>query len=298
MHTTPYRPGIDGLRLAEEGFRDWLRLLNYSRGTREVLPGHIREFFRFLEKQGKSSLTQLRATDGTAFIRELMGRTGPRTEKPYSPAHINKYIQALRLLDRYLGLSTRAAPGFTLQRLKGQGRLPLWLTREQVARMYEATTDDVLGIRDRAMLAVYYGCGLRLGEGAALRLPDIIAGRRLLYVRKAKGYKQRYVPLADGSYRHLLDYIDTGRPDLLQAPTEWLFIGGGSGKPLCTQSLYLRVKRLATAAGLKIPIGVHTLRHSIATHLLQSGMELGRISEFLGHSSLDSTQIYTHLVNQ
>jgi site-specific recombinase XerD len=104
--------------------------------------------------------------------------------------------------------------------------------------------------------------------------------------------------VAGRSYKAIQLYIEEGRPQLLQAPTERLFIGAGSGKPLTTQSLYVRIKRLVSVAGLTKRIGTHTLRHSIATHLLQSGMRLERIAEFLGHSSLDSTQLYTHLVNQ
>jgi site-specific recombinase XerD len=148
------------------------------------------------------------------------------------------------------------------------------------------------------MLAVYYGCGLRLSEGAALTLSDVITDRKLLHVRKGKGYKERYVPIANRSYKAIQLYIEEGRPQLVQGPGDRLFIGGGTGKPLHTQSLYIRIKRLVNVAGLTKRIGTHTLRHSIATHLLQSGMTLERISEFLGHSCVDSTQIYTHLVNQ
>jgi site-specific recombinase XerD len=172
------------------------------------------------------------------------------------------------------------------------------LTRAEIRRLYEAINDDVLGIRDRAMLAVYYGCGLRLSEGAALTLSDVIADRKLLHVRKGKGYKERYVPVAGRSYKAIQLYIEEGRPQLLQGPGDRLFIGAGSGRPLTTQSLYIRIKRLVSVAGLTKRVGTHTLRHSIATHLLQSGMTLERISEFLGHSCVDSTQLYTHLVNQ
>ena len=164
--------------------------------------------------------------------------------------------------------------------------------------MYEATQDDVLGTRDRAMLAVYYGCGLRLSEGAALTLRDIIEDRRLVYVRQGKGYKERYVPMAGRNYQEIQLYIAEGRPQLVQGPTDRLFIGAGTGKPLDRQSLYIRVKRLVSVAGLTKRISTHTLRHSIATHLLQNGMKLERIAEFLGHSCVDSTQLYTHLVNE
>jgi site-specific recombinase XerD len=96
-----------------------------------------------------------------------------------------------------------------------------------------------------------------------------------------------------------MDYIDLARPELLNGyKSEALFIGAGKGCAMHKQSLYVRVKLLAKRSGIKKKMGTHTLRHSIATHLLQSGMKLEQIKDFLGHSSLDSTQIYTHLVNQ
>jgi site-specific recombinase XerD len=91
-------------------------------------------------------------------------------------------------------------------------------------------------------------------------------------------------------------YIDIGRPQLLQQRvTERLFLDANKGRPMQRQSLYIRIKALAKKAGIKKKVGTHTLRHSIATHLLQSGMRLEQIQQFLGHSTMDSTQIYTHL---
>jgi site-specific recombinase XerD len=166
-------------------------------------------------------------------------------------------------------------------------------------RLYEATADNLLGIRDRAMLAVYYGCGLRLNEGIHLHTGDIIHDKKLLHVRKGKHYKERYVPIAEKNYEELKLYIDYARLQLLQQiKTEALFIDVNKGRAMHKQSLYLRIKRLVKIAKIKKKVGAHTLRHSIATHLLQSGMKLERIKDFLGHDHLDSTQIYTHLANE
>jgi site-specific recombinase XerD len=149
------------------------------------------------------------------------------------------------------------------------------------------------------MLSVYYGCGLRLNEGASLELKDIISDKKLLLVRKGKHYKERYVPIAARNYEAIRLYVDYGRPQLLQEyKTAAVFIDANKGRPMQKQSLYVRIKQLVKRAGIKKKVGTHTLRHSIATHLLQSGMKLEKIQEFLGHSSLDSTQIYTHLANE
>jgi site-specific recombinase XerD len=285
-------------KLLQQGFATWLQTLGYAGSTVMTLPRHVQEFLHYQEQGGRTSLVQLQAPDASAFARQLQTRIGIRTRKGFSPGHINKYIQALKLFNQYIRQTGRTGIGFTLAFLEDSPDKPDWLTHPEIRRLYEAISDDVLGIRDRAMLAVYYGCGLRLSEGAALRLSDVIADRKLLYVRKGKGYKERYVPMAGRSYKAIQFYIEEGRPQLVQGATDRLFIGAGSGKPLDKQSLYIRIKRLVDIAGLTKRVGTHTLRHSIATHLLQSGMKLERIAEFLGHSSLDSTQLYTHLVNQ
>ena len=188
--------------------------------------------------------------------------------------------------------------GLSLRWMPPEPRKAAWLTLAEITRLYESTADDVLGVRDRAMLAVYYGCGLRLSEGASLEIKDILLDRGVVHVRKGKGYKERFVPLAAANKKALEYYIQYGRPELLQQhATNVLFIGANRGLPMHTQSIYVRIKQLVKKARIKKKVGTHTLRHSIATHLLQSGMKLERIKDFLGHSSLDSTQIYTHLLN-
>ena len=285
-------------QLLQQSFAAWLLALGYAGSTVTSLPRLVLEFLYYQEQRDKTSLVQLQAPDASLFIEQIKVKIGPRSGRGYSNSYINHYIRVLKLFSTYIRQTGRTGIGFTLALLEDYRSKPDWLTRPEIRQLYEAIGDDVLGIRDRAMLAVYYGCGLRLSEGAALTLPDIITDRRLLYVRKGKGYKQRYVPVAGRNYREIQLYIEEGRPQLMQGPTDRLFIGAGSGKPLHTQSLYIRIKRLVSVAGLTKRIGTHTLRHSIATHLLQSGMKLERISEFLGHSCLDSTQVYTHLVNQ
>jgi len=285
--------------LLPQAFHEWLELLNYSAFSIPGLAGSIRDFLYYQEQQGKLSLRQLEATDASEFIKHLQEKTGERTGRPLSAGHINKQIQALNLFSQYIRQTGKSHMGFVLARLEQARSKPAWLTKAEIEALYEATGDSVLGIRDRAMLSVYYGCGLRLNEGACLELKDIIADRKLLHVRKGKHYKERYVPIAAKNYEALRLYMDYGRPQLLQEhKTEALFIEANKGHPITKQSLYLRIKQLVKKARIKKKVGTHTLRHSIATHLLQSGMKLEKIQEFLGHSELDSTQIYTHLVNE
>lgn len=274
-------------------FTEWLALLNYSALSIPNLSRTIKDFFKYLEAIGKLSLEQLVATDANGFI-ELLQAKGI-----YGSGHINKQIQALKLFSKYIRETNRSVIGFNLQRLVELRDKPTWLTREEMQQLYEVIPENILGIRDRAMLAVYYGCGLRLNEGISLELNDINQTSKVLHVRKGKHYKERLVPIAEKSFEEIKLYLDYARPQMLQEKrTEAFFIRAQNGYPLDRQGMYVRIKQLAIKAGIKKRVGTHTLRHSIATHLLQSGMKLERIQQFLGHADLDSTQIYTHLVNE
>ena len=285
--------------LLYQSFREWLQLLGYSGFSVPGLTKSVKDFLIYQEQNNKSSIRQLEARDATDFINHLQNLTGIRTGKLFSSGHINKQIQALLLFSRYTRETGRSDIGFILERMEQRRAKPGWLTKPEIQALYEATTDSVLGIRDRAMLAVYYGCGLRLNEGANLELKDFLTDRKILHVRKGKHYKERLVPVAQKNFEELRLYIDYARPQLLQEiKTDFLFIGANKGLPMNKQSLYVRIKLLTKKARIKKKVGTHTLRHSIATHLLQSGMKLERIKEFLGHGNLDSTQIYTHLVNE
>ena len=278
--------------LLHTGFREWLQLLGYSPLSIPALTLTIDHFLSYQEQNGKRSLEQMEATDANHFIAWV------QQTKRCSNGYINKQIQALKLFSKYIRETGRSTAGFNLERLEESKIKPTWLTKQEIQFLYDQIKDDVLGIRDKAMLAVYYGCGLRLNEGAGLEIRDIIANSKLLHVRKGKHYKERLVPIAQKNYEVLRLYIDYGRPQLLQEiKTDALFIDANKGRPMQKQSLYVRIKRLVKKAKIKKKVGTHTLRHSIATHLLQSGMKLERIQQFLGHANLDSTQIYTHLKN-
>jgi integrase/recombinase XerD len=288
----------DEHKMLQQGFAEWLEVLGYAPSSVVSLPRHLVEFLQAQEASGKYSLQQLAAADATAFIGQQQLRTGIRTGRGFSASHINKYIQALQLFSRYIRQTGKSGVGFTLELLEADSPTPTWLTRAEIRRLYGVTGEEVLGIRDRAMLSVFYGCGLRLQEGACLECSDILHDRRLLYVRRGKGYKERYVPIAEKPYQDIQLYIEQARPELLQRPCAALFLDANKGRPIHKQSLYLRIKALVRKAGITRDVGTHSLRHSIATHLLQSGMTLERIRDFLGHAALDSTQIYTHLINE
>jgi integrase/recombinase XerD len=293
-----YHLHSDEHKLLRQGFAEWLQVLGYVPSSIQNLPRHVAEFLEYQEAHGKYSLAELTATDAVTFTHHQQTCIGIRTGRAFSAGHLNKYIQALQLFSRYIRQTGKSSVGFTVDLLEATAVLPVWLTRAEIRRLYSVTGENILGLRDRAMLSVFYGCGLRLQEGACLDISDVLHDKRLLYVRRGKGHRERYVPVAERSYRDIRDYIEQGRPELLQRPCAALFLDANKGRPIHKQSLYLRIKALVRKAGITKEVGTHTLRHSIATHLLQSGMALERIQAFLGHAALDSTQLYTHLIHE
>ncbi|MBU0766136.1 MAG: tyrosine-type recombinase/integrase, partial [Bacteroidetes bacterium] len=180
---------------------------------------------------------------------------------------------------------------------------PVVLSQAEIGLLYKACDDTHIGIRDRAMLAVYYGCGLRKSEGLYLELPDVLFERRLLYVRKTKNNYERYVPMSRGVMTDIENYIYGSRPLLIARTNNenTLFISERGGR-MNPESMVKRLQAIREKTGCpdlqQKSFGLHALRHSIATHLLQKGMDIENIAIFLGHRTLDSTQRYTHLVNE
>lgn len=293
------RPLGDQWTLLLQGFQQWLTVLGYSVLSVPGMVQGLRQFMRWLIQQEIHSLDQLQALHASEYMEQERQRLGQRTGRPLSSGHLNKQIEALQLFSKYVRETGKYPTGFSLKRVEEQRPLPVYLTQAEIQQLYEVTADSVLGMRDRAMLAVYYGCGLRLNEGVHLELRDVIRDKQILHVRKGKRYKERLVPMNPKTMQMITLYMDVGRPQLLQQyPTDRLFIDANRGRPMQRQSLYIRVKALVKQAKIKKKVGTHTLRHSIATHLLQSGMKLEQIQQFLGHSNMDSTQIYTHLSHQ
>ena len=147
-----------------------------------------------------------------------------------------------------------------------------------------------------------YGCGLRRNEGYHLDLSDINLDRKILYVRKGKAYKERIVPFNSTNAKYIEQYIYDARPQLIKNGKQNAFFITKRGRRMQAQSMAIRLKliqqRSDNNALKQKGVRLHVLRHSIATHLLQNGMDIENISRFLGHSSLESTQVYTHLMEE
>jgi integrase/recombinase XerD len=303
-------------RYLEESFKEWLDILGYAPTTVYYAPLHVRELLHHLESENIKDIKQLDSKHIKAHYAKLKERANKKRGGGLSNSHLNKHIQAIKKFTDYLRqvgrLELAASP---LRNEAADTEKITVLSEEEIQLLFKATQKqyetginlspnriEAMQSRDRAMLAIYYGCGLRRNEGVNVNTSDIDFDKALLHVRKGKNYKQRFVPISKSSLKHLQDYVYDYRGELLQGgKSEALFISQ-RGTRMQGQSLILRLKHLQHQTEnldlMEKEVGLHTLRHSIATHLLQAGMKLESISRFLGHSSLESTQIYTHLIGQ
>jgi len=301
-------------RYLEESFKEWLDVMGYAPVSVYYMPLHVRELLHHMEGGGMKNIKELDNKHVQQYYGKLKQRSNQRRAGGLSNNHLNKHIQALRKFTDYLRQVGRLEiPALSLRNEEGDPKSVAVLSEEEIQLLFKAThkkpdrnpntMDDeqmeALQARDRAMLAVYYGCGLRRNEGVCLNVGDVNFDRAMVHVRKGKNYKERFVPVSKASLKYIQDYVYDHRPVLLQGGKSESFFASQRGGRVHGQTLILRLKYLQHQTEdedlIKKEIGLHTLRHSIATHLLQAGMKLEYIARFLGHSSLESTQIYTHL---
>ena len=172
-----------------------------------------------------------------------------------------------------------------IRRPRSKKRLPNVLSKEEVKSILQTPTN----LKHQAMLSLIYACGLRKSELLNLTLKDILSDRGLLFIQQSKGKKDRVVPISNKLIELLRDYYKAFKPKT------WLFEGQQSGVKYSERSIQLVLNQAVTKAKIKKPVSLHWLRHSYATHLLESGTDLRYIQELLGHSSSRTTEIYTHV---
>lgn len=220
-----------------------------------------------------------------------------RTEKRLAPSSMKIIVVALRHFFSHLkregiiGHDLMAA--LDLPRL--DRLLPEMLSEDEVERLLSVQLPDTpLGLRDRAILEVLYASGLRAGEIVGLRLENYLREEKLLRVI-GKGNRERIVPVGDKAIAALETWLAKGRPLLVKPKTGGEIFLGEHGRRLTTARVWQIVREMAKLASLSKKIWPHLLRHSFATHLLSHGADLRAIQEMLGHASLATTQVYTHV---
>jgi len=289
-------------------FKDWLDVLGFAPKSVYSFPIFIREFLHYHEQKGIKQLQYVTPKTVRDYYQYLQQRPNERRGGGLSKNYLNAHQQALKKFSEYLKKhNTKPLPLYIKpERIDRTDTIEV-LTQEETKQLFEATQHSTIcervRLRDKAMLVLLYSCGLRRNEAVNMNVKDINFDRELILVRKGKNYKERYVPINRYNLRLLEDYIYEARPMYPNYKQgEALLLSNQTGDRIIGNTIAKSLERIIKATGndtiMAKHITAHKLRHSIATHFLSAGMDMGDIKQFLGHSYLETTQIYTHLLEK
>lgn len=280
---------------------EYLAHLRVERGlSRNTLEAYARDLARyetFLATRGHADLATVAPEDVTACLRAV--RTGDDGGRPLAPSSAGRLVTAVRGLHRFALAEGRVAHDVAagVAPPAAPRPLPHALDHAQVAALLAAVPEDgaPVSLRDRALLELLYGTGTRISEAVGLAVDDVDLDGRSLTVL-GKGAKVRVLPLGGHASAALAAWLVRGRPALAARGrgTPRIFLNT-LGRPLSRQSAWTVLQQTAERAGIAEHVTPHTLRHTFATHLLQGGADVRVVQELLGHASVTTTQIYTHV---
>jgi integrase/recombinase XerD len=274
-----------------EGFRDFLSLeAGHSPNTVEAYLRDLRRLGEFAVSRGVRDPGRV----GRALLRDFVYLL---KDLGLSAATIRREVSAIRTYYGFLVGEGRVAedPSDRLETPRRGRTLPDTLSVPEVETLIASPgIDDTLGWRDRALLELAYGAGLRVSELCGLLLTDLLLTENLVRVL-GKGGKQRLVPIGRSTIGSVSIYLHSLRPTLDRGKSGGRVLLNARGEPLSRVGAWGVVKRATERAGIRKPVTPHTLRHSFATHLLEGGADLRAVQEMLGHADLSTTQIYTHV---
>lgn len=252
----------------------YLTSRRYSPSTVKTYVDSLSTFLRYVQP---SDLSEVNEQDIIRFNNEYI------LANNFSSSYQNQVINALKLF--YGRIYHTQLDLDIVHRPKREKLLPNVLSKEEVKQII----NNPRNIKHRAMLSMIYACGLRRSELLSLKIEDVHSRRGLVIIRQSKGKKDRVVPLSDKLLELLRTYYKLYRPKI------WLFEGRMPGERYSEKSLENVLKQSITKSGITKKVTLHWLRHSYATHLLESGTDLRYIQELLGHNSSRTTEIYTHV---
>jgi tyrosine recombinase XerC len=273
------------------------QFLTYMRVARNASPYTIKnyrndigQFLDYCDRQQIGSITEVDRSMLRRYLAEL-------EDAGYVKASVSRRVAELRSFGDYLVRDQllERNPFRLISAPRAPKKLPRYLTvREVEALLAVPNTSTPLGLRDRALIEVLYAAGLRVSELAALDLEDIDLGEAQLRVL-GKGGKERVALMGRAAVRATSNYLTSGRPALLgtrRSDALWL---SNRGSRLSVRGISVMLSKAGRLAGIREPVSPHVLRHTFATHLLDGGADLRVVQELLGHASLSTTQIYTHV---
>lgn len=281
-----------------EGYKEWLGIIGYAESSVKTLPQQLQPFFFHLKREGIQNLELVPKEIIRSYYKTLKQRRSQQTGELLKSSTLNGHIRNLNLFSNYLEETGQGSLQLDLKYERIEPTEKEVLNLYQIDQLYQACEEGITGLRERAILSLYYGCGLRSQEGINLNVNDILLDKQLVHVRKAKNSRARYVPFVANQKQDFELYLQYCRNQLVKDENQ-AFLINNQGKRISSTATAKVLKALIikteNEALKEKQIGLHTLRHSIATHLLESGMGIENISQFLGHQRIRSTQTYLHL---
>lgn len=278
-------------------YREYLLLLGYSDETCQSKYLYLKEFFNHLEEVGIEQLHHITAVEIANFYEYMQNRKSTRTKETLK----QKTVYAImRSMQQYLGYALHLGkikinPASHLKfHYPDEEVNRIIFSQEQIKELYQATENN----QERAILNIAYGCGLRVNEISHLNKEDLRLTENLVIVQKGKNSKRRLVPINETVSNELRAFLEQQEEQKSKA-VFYNIKGGRMQEWTLNKQLKKIIKRTDFGKGFTEEelkkIGIHSLRHSIATHLLENGMKIEQVQTFLGHSHIESTEIYTHI---
>ena len=287
----------------------WLDTLGFNTKTITNYGNRVNDFFKWLNTQNVTAINLLNQNHITTFFEYQETRTNSKFKSKLSASYLNDYFTAIdKFLEFLHQMGATNTPSPTNRRITidndNRVRKIQPFTIEEIKTLqaqinhlypnYDYKHRELKQQQLQLVFVLFYGCGLRLSEGFKLTAKDLNFNKRIIFINQGKNYKDRIIPMSDSIYKALQDYMYNFR-NLIKCNHNKLFIQKQITVTVDLKHLHrscqneeIQNKRLS----------FHILRHSIATHLLQKGMPIENIARFLGHSTLTSTQIYTHIINR
>ena len=263
------KEGNEGLELLSNHLAEF----RYSQRTIESYLTLLELFFKFYHEKKPSEIRHNEVSD---FMNDFIIKNG------FSGSYQNQMISAIKIFYEISGKG-KVVP-YKLERPRRGRALPKVFSKEEISRILNSSRN----IKHKLLLWMIYSCGLRRSEVTNILISDIDRDRSILHIREGKGGVDRIVPVSEKVWQKLDEYIDGFRP------RKYLFEGQSGGR-YSSESVYNVFKKALINAGIKKEVGVHSLRHSYATHLHENGVDIRYIQELLGHKSTRTTEIYTHV---
>jgi integrase/recombinase XerD len=274
-------------------FRKYLVQIGYSKSSCYMLPECVKDFLVYIHLIDPKAIT---SADIVRFYEHLQTRPHKKKVGGLSEAYINHHVYALKVFFNWLEqtgqISYNPISVMKFKSPKGNPREPL--TQMEIQQLFTATQS----LKEKAVLHLFYSCGLRRSEGETLNIQDIHFKKQILYVREGKGAKRRAVPMTDKVSRELESYYLKERIPLTKVQHTEAFILNRVGQRMSGEGYNKLLKQIIARTEIIKEASLHHLRHSIATHLLESGLEIEKVRDFLGHGFLETTQLYTKVNTQ